>query len=367
MTAAGSASAPGALPGGAVPRQVVTRPYARRLVEWARDRERVLCLSADLTGSCEVDDFRDAYPDRFLSLGMAEQNLMGVAAGLARAGFLPFVHTFSVFVTRRPYDQVGMAIAYPSLPVRLMGFLPGLTTPGGVTHQAIDDVALMRVLPNMTVLDCGDATDVETVLDVTEEVEGPVFCRVLRGEVPRLFGEPMRLDRARVLSRGSDVCVLSSSICTEEAMRAVAALTARGVGVTHLHVSTLKPFGDPAVREAVASCQAGVVTVENHSVIGGLGSAVAEVMSELGVGRRLKRLGLQDTYAHGGSRAYLLDHYGLSARHVVAAVEELLGERLGIEPESLAEAGPEAAGPEGAGPEGAGPDGAGPAAKAEAL
>jgi transketolase len=317
--------------------QTVTRPYARRFVEWARERDEVLCLSADLTGSCEVDDFRDAYPDRFVSLGMAEQNLMGVAGGLAREGFVPFVHTFSVFVTRRPYDQVGMAIAYPNLPVRLMGFLPGLTTPGGVTHQAIDDVALMRALPNMTVLDCGDATDVETVLEATEQVDGPLFCRVLRGEVPRLFSGPMRLGQARVLSRGTDVCVLSSGICTEEAMRAVARIVQRGVSVALLHVSTLKPFADPSVREAIAACRHGVVTMENHSVVGGLGSAVAEAMAEAGLGGRLVRLGLQDTYAHGGSRAYLLDYYGLSARHLVAKVEALLGEPLGIEPESLRE------------------------------
>ena len=230
---------------------------------------------------------------------MTEQSMMGVAGGLAREGFVPFVHTFSVFVTRRPYDQVAMSIAYPNLPVRLMGFLPGLTTPGGVTHQAIDDVALMRALPNMTVLDCGDATDVETVLEVTEQVDGPLFCRVLRGEVPRLFSGPMRLGQARVLARGADVCVLSSGICTEEAMRAVARMVERGVAVTHLHVSTLKPFGDPSVREAVAACRHGVVTMENHSVVGGLGWA------------------------------YLLDYYGLSARHLVARVEALLGEPLG--------------------------------------
>jgi transketolase len=304
-------------------------------VEWAGAREAVLCLSADLTGSCEINDFRDAYPDRFLSLGMAEQNMMGVAGGLAREGYLPFVHTFSVFVTRRPFDQVGMSIAYPNLRVRLMGFLPGLTTPGGVTHQAIDDVGLMRTLPNMTVLECGDATDVETVLDVTEEVQGPVFCRVLRGEVPRLFADPMRLNQARVLSRGTDVCVISSGICTEEAMRAVARMSERGVGVTHLHVTTLKPFTDHTVREAIANCRHGVLTMENHSIIGGLGSAVAEAMTEVGSAKKLTRMGLQDTYAHGGSRAYLLDYYGLSARHLVNNVETLIGEKFGIEEESL--------------------------------
>lgn len=318
--------------------EVVTRPYARRFVAWARDREEALCLSADLTGSCEVDDFRAAYPDRFLSLGMAEQNMIGVAAGLAREGFTPFVHTFGVFLTRRVYDQVAMSVAYPNLPVRLLGFLPGLTTPGGVTHQAVDDVALMRALPNMTVLDTGDATEVETVLDVVDAVPGPVYCRVLRGEVPRLFTGPLRLDQVRVLSEGSDVCVISSGICTEEAMRALAAVRGAGVSVTHLHAATLKPFGDPLVLEAVRGCRVGVITMENHSIVGGLGAAVAELLAGAGVGRRLVRMGLQDTFAHGGSRPYLLDCYGLSARHLARRVEELVGEPLGIDERALARA-----------------------------
>jgi transketolase len=319
------------------PVETVSRPYARAFVEWARDREEVLCLSADLTGSCEVDDFRDTYPDRFISCGMAEQNMMAVAGGFARQGFVPFVHTFSVFVTRRPYDQVGMSIAYPNLRVRLMAFLPGLTTPGGVTHQAIDDVGLMRLLPNMTVLDCGDATEVETVLDVTEQVDGPVFVRVLRGVVPRLFEEPMQLGRVRVLLHGGDVCLLTSGICTGEALPAVEALADAGVSMTHLHVSTLKPFDDPTVLDAVASARTGVITMENHLVTGGLGSVVAELIADHGLGQRLVRMGLRDTYAHGGSLPYLLDYYGLSARHLVAEVERLVGEPLGVELEHPAE------------------------------
>lgn len=310
--------------------ELVTRPYARCFVEWAAHKPDVLCLSADLTGSCEVDDFRDQYPERFISFGMAEQNMMGVAAGLARTGFIPFVHSFSVFVTRRPYDQVGMSIAYPNLPVRLIAFLPGLTTPGGVTHQAIDDVALMRAIPNMTVLDCGDATEVETVLELTEEIDGPVFCRMLRGQVPRLFADPMRLGQARVLSTGQDVCVISSGICTEEAMRAVHLATEQGVGVTHLHVSTLKPFRDPSILAAIESTHHGVISMENHSVIGGLGSAVAELMAEEGLSRPLVRMGLRDTYAHGGSRPYLLNYYGLTARHLIESISTFVGKRLTV-------------------------------------
>jgi len=294
-------------------------------------------LSADLTSSCEADDFREAYPDRFFSMGMAEQNMMGYAAGLAREGFVPFVHTFAVFVTRRPFDQVAMSIAYPNLRVRLLGFVPGITTPGGVTHQAMDDLALMRATPNMTVLECGDATDVESILEVMDGVDGPVYARMLRGAVPRRFAadEPMALDRTRVLSGGGDVTLLTSGVCTGEALRAAPALAARGVSLHHLHVSTLKPFTDPTVLEALASAHHGVVTLENHSVIGGLGSAVAEAMATMGVGRRLVRLGLQDTYAHGASAPYLMREYGLDAGAVIGAVEDLLGQRLDISEDDL--------------------------------
>jgi transketolase len=317
---------------------IVTRPHARNFTAWAKERPEVIVLSADLTGSCEVDDFRAAYPDRFFSFGMAEQNMMGFAAGLAREGFTPFIHTFAVFICRRPFDQVAMSIAYPNLRVRLFGFLPGITTPGGVTHQAIDDIALMRAVPNMTVLECGDATDVESLPDAAQAVNGPVYARVLRGDVPRLFdrSQPMRLGQARLLSAGSDVTLLSSGICTEEAMRATAALAARGVTLRHLHISTLKPFDDPAVLEAVAGARYGVITVENHTIVGGLGSAVAEWMAEAGLGKRLRRIGLRDTYAHGASRPYLMKKYGLDALAVVRAVEALLDAPLDIHEADLA-------------------------------
>ncbi|MCK5796917.1 MAG: hypothetical protein KAI47_07035, partial [Deltaproteobacteria bacterium] len=196
--------------------EIVTRPHRDALVRFAATRPEVVVLSADLTSSCEADGFRQAYPDRFFSLGMAEQNMMGFAGGLAREGFAPYVHTFSVFVTRRPFDQVAMSIAYPNLPVRLLGFLPGVSTPGGVTHQAIDDLALMRALPNMTVIECGDATEMESLLGAIEHVDGPVYVRALRGAVPRLFpaDEPLVVGQPRLLGEGDMVSVLSSGMGT---------------------------------------------------------------------------------------------------------------------------------------------------------
>lgn len=319
--------------------ETVVRPHVQNFIDWSRDKPEVVVVSADLTNSAEVGRWRDTYPDRFFSMGMAEQNMLGAAGGLAREGYTPWLHTFAVFIYRRAYDQLAMSIAYPNLRVRLVGFLPGITTPGGVTHQAIEDVALMRATPNMTVLETGDATEVESVLDVAQAVDGPVYIRMLRGVLPRLFprSEPMQLDRARILSDGSDVTLFSAGIETEEALRATRALRARGVGVRHLHISTHKPFNDPQILTSIERSQTGVVTVENHTVIGGLGSAVAERMAENGVGKRLVRVGLQDTYAHGASRAYLAREYGLDALGIVRAVERLLGEPTGIGSDDLEE------------------------------
>ncbi|WP_037278236.1 transketolase family protein [Rubellimicrobium mesophilum] len=315
--------------------EMVNRPYARAFESYAVQHPEVLCLSADLTSSCEVDGFRDRHPEQFLSLGMAEQNMLSFAGGLGLAGFRPFLHSFGVFLYRRPYDQLMASIAYPRRKVRLMGFLPGVTTPGGMTHQAIEDISVMRAIPNMTVLEAGDATEVESIVAEADNVDGPVYCRILRGSVPRLFETPLKIGRMRVLAEGSDVLVVTAGITTEEALRARGALGRAGVSVRHLHLSTHKPFDARQVVEHAASVRHGVVTLENHLVTGGIGSMVAEALAEAGLSKRLVRLGLQDTYAHGGSRPYLMRHYGLDALALVRGVERLTGQETGITEEDL--------------------------------
>jgi transketolase len=317
--------------------EILSQVHAKNLVRWAKDKPRVLVLSADLTSSVEAHLFKDAYPDRFLSMGIAEQNMLSFAGGLAREGFTPFLHTFAVFLYRRPLDQLSMSICYPNLPVRLFGFLPGITTPGGATHQATDDIAILRALPNMTILETGDATDVESVLDVAQAVDGPVYVRMLRGEIPRLFdsADKMKLNHARVLSTGADFALLSSGVCTEEALRATEVLKQRGVAIQHLHITTHKPFNDPQVLDALQEAQRGIITMENHTVMGGLGTAVAEMMAEHGIGKRLVRIGLKDTYAHGASKPYLMKKYELDAMSLVRTVEKLLGAKLNITEEDL--------------------------------
>lgn len=320
--------------------EIVARPHQQNFIDWSADKPEVVVLTADLTNSCEVGKWRDAYPDRYFSMGMAEQNMLGVAAGMAREGLEPWLHTFAVFLYRRPLDQLQMSIAYPALKVRLVGFLPGIMTPGGVTHQAIEDFAVLRAIPNMTILEVGDATEAESVLDVAHAIDGPVYIRQLRGEVSRIFpqDEPMVLNRARLLSTGDEITLVTSGIMTEEALRAIPLIQAQGVGIQHLHVSTIKPFNDPGVIRAITSAKHGVVTMENHSIVGGVGSAVAEIMAEHGSTSPLKRIGIRDTYAHGASQKHLMAELGLNAQSLVSAIEQLLGRSLNIEPATLAAA-----------------------------
>jgi len=304
------------------------------ILRMAEEHPEILVLSADLGTSCEVKEFREKYPDRYITTGIAEQNMVSWAAGLAREGFRPFLHTFSVFLYRHVLDQVEMSIAYPNLPVVFCGFVPGLTTPGGVTHQSTNDIGVIRTVPNFAIFDIGDATEIDSVLDIAYAYNGPVYIRQLRKNVPRFFpaDQPMEFNRARILRSepDADVTIFSSSICTEEAMKAAAALAARGVKVNHLHISTLKPFTDPQVVEACRNSRYGVLTIENGTVMGGLGTCVAELMAEHGIGKPLIKVGLQDSYAHGASKMFLLKYYNIDAMTLIRGTEKLMGKSLGI-------------------------------------
>ena len=311
--------------------------HNENILRMASVHPELVVLSADLGTSCEVKEFAQKYPDRYFSMGIAEQNMCSWAAGLAREGYRPYLHTFSVFLYRRILDQLEMSIAYPNLPVVFCGFVPGITTPGGVSHQSTNDIGVVRTIPNFAIFDVGDATEIERVLDLAWDFNGPVYIRQLRKEVPRLFpaNKPMEFNKARVLSEGTDVVIFSSSIMTEEAMRATAALKNKGVSIEHLHISTLKPFTDPQVVESLKKVTYGAVTIENGTVIGGLGTCVAEVMAENAIGKPLLKVGLNDQYAHGASKMYLLEHYHLDAMELIKKVEKLMGKDLGIKKEDL--------------------------------
>lgn len=303
------------------PYTTVLKPYGQALLELALEREDIVCLTGDLTRQCEIDLFQDRIPERFIHAGMAEANMMSMAGALARRGRIPFVHTFGVFATRRPYDQIVNSIAYPRLRVRIIGFMPGVSSPGGPSHQAIEDVAIMRAIPGMTVIDLADAVEIRQALPQVVDIDGPVYLRLKRGEIPVIFDDSheFSLDRAQILSAGDDVAIIANGMMLATAIRAAETLEANGTSVSLVNAPVVKPFDAVTIREVAARVRA-VVTAENHSIIGGLGSATAEVVAEAGVGRPLRRIGLQDTFAEGAkSGPHLFRKYGLSSQDIVDA------------------------------------------------
>lgn len=215
------------------PYNVVLKPYGNALLALMRRRPEIVCLGADLTRQTETDIIRDHFPNRFINVGMAEANMIGIAGGLARAGHSVFLNSFGVFCTRRCLDQIAMAVAYPALNVKIVGFMPGLSSPGGPSHQAIEDVALMRALPNMTVVDPADAVEIEQSVSAVADCPGPVYLRLKRGEIPIIFGDDHQLDlrKAQILigdSRGCEVCLIAAGMMVAAAQAATRLLNENG-------------------------------------------------------------------------------------------------------------------------------------------
>ncbi|TCJ38082.1 transketolase family protein [Parafrankia sp. BMG5.11] len=309
------------------PYPTVLKPYGTALVDVALEREEIVCLSGDLTRQCEIDLFQEKIPERFIHGGMAEANMMSLAGALARKGHVPFVHTFGVFATRRPLDQIVNSIAYPKLPVRIVGFMPGVSSPGGPSHQAIEDMAIMRAIPGMTVIDVADAVETRNVVPQIVDVPGPVYLRLKRGEIPVIFdgSHQFSLEKAQILADGDTIALIACGMMIPAALAAAETLEAAGVSVAVVNTPVIKPFDSRSVLEVARKVRA-VITAENHSIIGGLGSAVAETLADAGLGRPLHRVGLQDTFAEGSKTApHLFRKYGLSTHDVVAAAWSALG------------------------------------------
>lgn len=301
-------------------------PFGQALVA-AGDRDpRIIGLTADLGKYTDLHIFAARYPERFIQVGMAEQNLIGVAAGLARMGFVPFATTYAVFATRRAYDFIAMGAALGRNNVKIIAGLPGLTTGYGGTHQGIEDLALMRAMPNLTVIDPCDATEIAQAVQVIADYEGPVYMRLLRGEVPVVLDPDsyqFELGKAKLLRAGGDVAVISTGLMTGRALQAAHRLEQAGVQAAVLHVPTLKPLDAEAIAELAASVPR-IVTAENHTVVGGLASAVAEVLVDAGLTVKLSRVGIQDQFCESGSIPYLISRYGLDTDGIVAAARRLL-------------------------------------------
>jgi transketolase len=305
--------------------RVRNSPFGKALVEYAASRPEVLGITADLAKYTDLHLFAQAYPDRFFQMGMAEQLLMGAAGGLAKEGFIPFATTYAVFGTRRAYDFIHQVIAEENLNVKICCALPGLTTGYGPSHQATDDIAMMRAIPGLTVVDPCDALDMEQAVPQIAEHKGPVYMRLLRGNVPAVLddieGYRFVLGKAKMLREGEDVLVISSGIMTMRALEVAADLALDNVGVAVLHCPTIKPLDDDTVLKAVRYKHRLVVVAENHSIIGGLGDAVASTLLRNRVQPTAFQLaGLPDAFLDAGALPTLHDQYEIS--------REALGRRI---------------------------------------
>jgi transketolase len=301
----------------------IDAPFGRALVEAAEARPEIVGLSADLARYTDMLPFAERFPERFFNVGMAEENLVAVAAGLARTGYVPVLTTYAVFATRRAYDFIAIQIAFSKLNVKIVAGLPGLTTGYGATHQGIDDLAHMRVLPNMVVIDPCDAAEMQAATAAALDHDGPVYLRLLRGSVPLL---PMpgldcfQIGRAALLREGKDVGIVASGIMLQRALEAADELHDLGISASVLRLGTLKPFDSSAVLK-LARYTGALVTAENHSVIGGLFSAVAEVLARSSLQVPTEPVGLQDEFGECGSLAYLAARHGLTTADIVRAAK----------------------------------------------
>lgn len=302
-------------------------PFGHALVQAAQHDPRIVGLTADLSKYTDLHIFGQAFPERHFQMGMAEQLLMAAAGGMAKEGLAPFATTYAVFATRRAYDFIHQVIAEENLNVKICAALPGLTTGYGPSHQATDDLALMRAVPNMTVIDPCDALDTTQAVAAMAEHQGPVYMRLLRGKVPLLldeYGYRFELGKAKLLRDGKDVLIISSGIMTMRALEVAERMQGGAADVAVLHVPTLKPLDETSIIEQCRRSGRLVVVAENHSTVGGLGEAVALALLKARVSPAFQQIALPDAFLDAGALPTLHDRYGISTDTMVARIQQWL-------------------------------------------
>ena len=306
--------------------KIATREaYGKALVRLGTENKDIVVLDADLSKSTKTSDFAKAFPQRFFDMGVAEQNMLGTAAGLAAAGKIPFASSFAMFATGRAFEQIRNSIAYPALNVKIAATHAGISVgEDGASHQTVEDIAIMRALPNMTVIVPADATETEMAVNAAVKIHGPIYLRLGRLALPVLFDENYRFEvgRANTVRDGSDVTVIACGLMVGEALQAAERLSVENISVRVINMHTVKPLDRDAITKAARETKA-VVTAEEHNIIGGLGSAVAEVLTRtFPVVQEM--VGVKDTFGESGVPAELLEKYGLTAKAIVNAVKRVI-------------------------------------------
>ncbi len=307
--------------------------FGQTLVQLGKEYPRMLVLDADLHTSSKAGHFKAAYPTRFLQVGIAEQNLFGISAGLALEGFIPFPCTFAAFASRRALDQVAISICYPGLNVKIPGSYVGLpTSRAGSSHNCIEDIAVMRALPNMRLADPGDNADLCAIMRTAIESEGPVYFRVTRYTFPDLFGPEHRFawGKGEILRSGKDVTLFGTGMMTSFCMRAAALLEKDGIDSEVVHLASIKPIDRELIAQSAAKTGC-AITAENASVNGGFGSAVAEVLVET-IPVPMTRIGVRDRFVSSGAIGDLFRIHGMLPEDIAQAARSVLAKKAGRKP-----------------------------------
>jgi transketolase len=304
--------------------------YGQTLLELGRENPKVVALDADLSGSTKTSLFAKEFPARFFNVGIAEANMVGMAAGLAAGGMIPFASTFAVFAAGRAFEQIRQSLAYPRMNVKVVATHGGITVgEDGGSHQSVEDLAIMRALPNMTVLCPADGPETTAAIRAAAAFQGPVYIRLGRSKVPTVFagGCDFAIGRGATLREGTDLSFITTGLMTAQAIKAAGILAEENISARVIHLGSIKPLDVDLVLRAARETGA-VVTAEEHSVVGGLGSAVCEVLAE-GHPVPVERVGLRDVFGQSGTAEELLVHYGLTAAHLVEAAERVLQRKKG--------------------------------------
>ena len=308
-------------------KKIATREaYGKALAALANTNENVVVLDADLSKSTKTADFKAVAPERFFNMGIAEGNMMGVAAGLSTCGKVPFVSTFAMFAAGRAFEQIRNSICYPKLNVKVCATHAGLTVgEDGASHQAIEDISLMRSVPNMVVINPADDIETEAAIKAVAEMEGPCYVRLGRMAVSRVNDETnynFIIGKGITLAEGNDVAIIGTGIMVEAALEAKEELAKEGINARVINIHTIKPIDEELIIKAAKETGV-IVTAEEHSIIGGLGSAVAEVVSEK-CPVPVLRVGVKDTFGESGKPNELLEKYGLTSKDIVNKVKKAL-------------------------------------------
>lgn len=299
--------------------------YGEALVELGAKNKDIVVLDADLSKSTMTAGFSKAYPNRFFNMGIAEQNMYGAAAGLAVSGKVPFASTFAMFAAGRAFEIIRNSIGYTKANVKICATHAGITVgEDGASHQAIEDIALMRSIPGMTVLNPADGASAKELIAQAAAMNGPVYVRLGRSAVPALYEktEEIQIGKGSCVRDGSDYTIIATGIMVNEAVLAAEALESEGISVRVIDMHTIKPLDIEIIKKAASETK-GIVTAEEHSVIGGLGSAVAETAAQH-CPVKMKLVGVQDCFGESGKPAELMEKYGLTAAHLVQAVKDLI-------------------------------------------